>query len=106
MAALYAVGDVYMGGLGTVTYAHDNVVLAFGHPLDWSGESSIYMTNALGGRRVVEHLRTVARSWIRARCAARSTQDRNSGIAGTLAEVPVGVPVTSQATLMPRTARP
>ncbi len=100
VAALFAVGDLYMGGLGTVTYAHDNVVLAFGHPLEWSGESSIYMTNAwVDGvwSSTYDPYKIMDPGKVR----GTITQDRNSGIAGTLAEVPVGVPVTSQATLMP-----
>ena len=100
LAALYAVGDLWVGAAGTVTYAHDNVVLAFGHPLDWMGETSLYLANAW-----VDGIwaSSIEPGKIIAPCMLRGTitEDRNSGIAGTIAELPVTVPVTSQATLMP-----
>ncbi len=100
VAALYAIGDLYMGGLGTVTYAHDNVVLAFGHPLDWTGESDLFMTNAwVDG--VWPSSYEPSKIMDPGKLRGTITQDRNSGIAGTLADVPVSVPVTSQTTLMP-----
>ncbi|HSK48838.1 MAG TPA: hypothetical protein VLA05_12700 [Coriobacteriia bacterium] len=46
VGALAARGDLWFGGLGTVTYTSDNVVLAFGHPAFWDGPTSLYMTNA------------------------------------------------------------
>jgi hypothetical protein len=38
-------GDMWVGGLGTVTYTSGDAVLAFGHPAYWMGPTSLYMTN-------------------------------------------------------------
>jgi len=46
VAAVLASGDVWGGFFGTVTYAHDNVVVAFGHPADYDGPSGLDMANA------------------------------------------------------------
>ena len=101
VAALDAVGDLWVGAAGTVTYAHDNTVLAFGHPLDWTGETSIYLAN--GWVDGVWHSSYEPYKIIDpAKLRGTMTQDRNSGIAGTIAELPVTVPITSQATLTPQ----
>ena len=39
-------GDFWAAYFGTVTYAHDNVVVAFGHPADLDGASGLDMANA------------------------------------------------------------
>jgi hypothetical protein len=101
LAALYCIGDVYVGGLGTVTYAHDDAVLAFGHPLDWTGKSSLFLTNAwVDGMWPSTY--DPSKIMDPGKLRGTITQDRTSGIAGTIAAVPVAVPVTSQATLMPQ----
>ena len=46
VGAVYASGDLWDAYVGTVTYAHDNVVVAFGHPADLDGASGLNMTNA------------------------------------------------------------
>lgn len=46
IAAQVTRGDMWVGGIGTVTYANDGNVLAFGHPAYWSGATSLYMSNA------------------------------------------------------------
>jgi len=46
VAALASRGDLWVGGLGTVTYNDNGTVFAFGHPAFWAGETSLYMTNA------------------------------------------------------------
>lgn len=46
VAALATRGDLWVGGVGTVTYADGPNVLAFGHPAYWTGNTSLYMANA------------------------------------------------------------
>lgn len=46
LAVLESRGDVWYGGIGTVTYADDGDVVAFGHPALYSGPSHLYMLNA------------------------------------------------------------
>ena len=45
VGAMLMHGDVWSGGLGTVTYAHDDVVVAFGHPMFQSGSSGMELAN-------------------------------------------------------------
>ena len=46
VAALSARGDLWVGDIGTVTYANGQNVLAFGHPAFWAGNTALYMANA------------------------------------------------------------
>jgi hypothetical protein len=90
-------GDMWIGGLGTVTYADGNDVLAFGHPAFGTGATSLYMTNVwitgvwpssywpykLGYPSVIQ---------------GAITQDRGAGIMGQLGDPPVEAPVTAEVT--------
>ena len=46
VSALAARGDMWVGGIGTVTYADGDDVLAYGHPAYWTGSTDLYMANA------------------------------------------------------------
>lgn len=46
IAVGYATGDLFTGGVGTVTAICGTTVWAFGHPMDWAGETSLSMHNA------------------------------------------------------------
>jgi len=46
VAALATRGDLWVGGIGTVTYTNGSSVLAFGHSAFWGGASSLYLSNA------------------------------------------------------------
>lgn len=46
VAALYASGDLTIGGVGTVTAICGNSVWAFGHPMAFQGKASAQMANA------------------------------------------------------------
>lgn len=81
VAALSARGDMWVGGVGTVTYTNGANVLAFGHPAYWEGPSALYMSNA-----VVDGIwpssywpYKVARP---AAIRGQFTQDRTAGILG------------------------
>lgn len=88
-------GDMWIGGLGTVTYADGDNVLAFGHPMFQTGVASAYMTNVwitgvwpssywpykLGYPSAIQ---------------GAITQDRSAGVMGALGPLPVEAPVTSE----------
>lgn len=46
VAALYASGDLIVGGIGTVTAICGTSVWAFGHPMSFQGRSALQMANA------------------------------------------------------------
>ncbi|PKQ16338.1 MAG: hypothetical protein CVT67_05145 [Actinobacteria bacterium HGW-Actinobacteria-7] len=46
VAALASWGDFWVGGIGTATYVDSDTVLAFGHPMDWTGSSNYAFANA------------------------------------------------------------
>ena len=101
VAAAFSTGDFWAAYVGTVTYAHDNVVVAFGHPADLDGASGLDMTNA----NVYGIWADSYASYKLVSLGARRgliTQDRTYGIAGELvddvADLPE-VPVTASAAI-------
>ena len=46
IAALQSRGDMWIGGVGTLTYTDGAEALAFGHPAYFTGPTSLYLTNA------------------------------------------------------------
>lgn len=96
VAALATRGDIWVGGLGTVTWADEDRVLAFGHPAFFTGESDLYMCNAwvtgVWPSTYVPYKMgypTAVRGTI--------TQDRNAGIMGELGAPPAEAPLTASA---------
>ena len=43
---LAARGDLWAGGIGTVTYVDTPTVVAFGHPAYYEGDTGLYLCNA------------------------------------------------------------
>ncbi len=102
LGALYVRGDVLMGAAGTVTYVDGAKLLGFGHPLDWLGQTEVYLTNAwVSGiwSSALSPYKLMAPAMLR----GTITQDRNSGVAGLVGPVPVDTTITSSATLGGRT---
>jgi len=95
MGALSARGDMWIGGLGTVTYVDEDEVLAFGHPAYWTGRSSLYMTNAwITG--VWGSQATPYKVGYPAVVQGTVTQDRNAGVMGVVGDAPAETPVTAE----------
>lgn len=46
VAVLAACGDLWAGGIGTVTYVDTPTVVAFGHSAYWTGDSGLFLMNA------------------------------------------------------------
>jgi hypothetical protein len=94
-------GDVWSGFLGTVTYAHDDVVVAFGHPTDfYSGASGMELANAwVHGiwPNQYQPFKLISPGTIR----GTVTQDRLFGVAGTTSLIPLETPLTASVTWLP-----
>jgi hypothetical protein len=95
IAVLASRGDMWMGGVGTVTYANAQNVVAFGHPAYWEGDSGLYMSNAwIDGVWPSSY-----EAYKLARPAAlRGTlvQDRLEGIVGVDGALPPETPITAR----------
>jgi hypothetical protein len=97
IGALATRGDVWVGGLGTVTWANGDTVLAFGHPAFFTGASSLYMSNAwVTG--VWPSLASPYKIGYPTAIRGTITQDRNTGIMGALGAAPAETPLTAHAT--------
>ncbi len=87
MGTLYSTGDLWIGAAGTVTYVDGSTVLAYGHPLDWLGATTAYLTNAwVSGiwQTTYEPYKLMAP----AATQGTVTQDRNSGVEGVIGTLP------------------
>jgi hypothetical protein len=96
VGALASSGDMVFGAAGTVTYATPNTLVAFGHPLFWTGPSGMLLTNAWVDAiwpSTYEPYKLITPTAPR----GTLTQDRSAGIAGRLDVVPEETTVTSHA---------
>jgi hypothetical protein len=95
LVASLSYGDVTYAGIGTATAVCDNEVLAFGHPLLWSGRSTLSMH---GAEAIYIQRDTVFGSFKVANPSAPSgqiTDDRLAGLRGLLGKSPLSTDVTS-----------
>jgi hypothetical protein len=96
IAALVSRGDLWVGGVGTVTYTDDDNVLAFGHPAYWRGASSYYMANAW-----IEDIWPSSYEPYKigdpGKIRGTITQDRSAGILGKLDSFPAETTITAHA---------
>lgn len=102
MGALFSRGDYWSGAAGTVTYVDGTKLLGFGHPLAWIGETDMYLTNALVSgiwKSAYTPYKLIAPAALR----GTITQDRNSGVAGSIGPAPADTTVTATATFAGRT---
>jgi hypothetical protein len=97
-AAALSVGDVTVAGVGTTTLVCEGRVVAFGHPMSWTGDATL-------GARAADTITIVADpifgSYKLANVAesvGTVTQDRLAGIAGEIGVGPDTSPVTSTVT--------
>jgi len=95
LAASLSYGDITSAGIGTATAVCGREVLAFGHPMLWSGPSTLSMH---GAEAIYIQRDTVFGSFKVANPSAPSgqiTQDRLAGLRGLLGKVPLSTDVTS-----------
>ena len=86
-------GDMSLGALGTVTWTGDDgKVLAFGHSFMQRGESNFFMTKAwvLG---VIPNLQSGYKVGNIGEPVGSITQDRSTGIGGSLGALPKSIPL-------------
>ena len=97
-AAALSIGDVTVAGVGTTTFVCDGQAVAFGHPMNWTGETTL-------GARAADTI-TIVQDPIFgsyklaniAESVGTVTQDRLAGIAGPLGVGPASSPITSTIT--------
>jgi len=95
VAALATRGDMWVGGIGTVTYTDGDTVLAYGHPAYWTGATSLYMCNAwIAG--VWPSLNEPYKVGEPAALQGTFTQDRGAGIMGSVGATPAEAPLTAE----------
>ena len=97
-AAAMSLGDVTVAGIGTTTFVCDDRVVAFGHPFNWTGRTTMAI-RAADTITIVQD--PIFGSYKLANIAENQgtlTQDRLAGIAGVLGEGPETSPVTSTVT--------
>lgn len=94
-AAALSLGDVTLAGVGTTTFVCYEQAIAFGHPFNWSGETTM-AARAADTITIVED--SIFGSYKLANIAENAgvvTSDRLAGIAAHLGEGPATVPVTT-----------
>jgi hypothetical protein len=96
VGALYSRGDLWYGGLGTVTYAENGEVLLFGHPMDWAGSTSMYLTNAWMNGIWPSQYEPYKMGYPTA-IQGTITQDRYNGVLGEVGAPPAEIAVTARA---------
>jgi hypothetical protein len=97
-AAAMSVGDVTVAGIGTTTFVCDGKVVAFGHPFNWTGDTTMSINAADTITIVADPIFGSYKLANIAEGVGTLTQDRLAGIAGVLGTAPDGSPVTSTVT--------
>jgi hypothetical protein len=101
LVATESTGDIVFGGLGTITSVCANRVVGFGHPMEFTGNSTFGMAGAdalfiqgdsLGSPFKVANIGGLL---------GTIDQDRMTGISGPLGPLPEATPVTSTVTYHP-----
>lgn len=96
-AVMLSRGSLWAGGVGTVTYATTGTLLAFGHPMEWSGATGLSLTNAwvhgIWGSSL-EPYKLASPTQLR----GEVTQDRIAGVAARLDRLPDETAIAATAT--------
>lgn len=97
MAALLSRGDLWYGGIGTTTYVtSDDEVVGFGHPLMHEGATELYLANAwIDG--IWANQMFPFKLGRPGAVRGTVTQDRSSGVAGVIGQMPDEAAVTARA---------
>lgn len=96
VSAMYSLGDIALGALGTVTYRDGNNVYAFGHPLDDAGRRSLLLADAYVYDVVANPGVDFATSYKLAspgHAEGTLTNDNPEGVIGQLGALPPVIPV-------------
>jgi hypothetical protein len=99
IAATLSHGDVTAGGVGTATTVCDGRVVAFGHPMLFSGPSTMTMHPATAVYVQPDSLGSPFKVANIAAPAGTITDDRLTGITGTFEELPDALTLSSKVTM-------
>ena len=101
VGVLMARGDVLFGAAGTVTWNDGDRVVMFGHPFYGDGDVQYYMTAAVVNGVWSSNMDAYK---LMTPGAVRGSvlQDRGSGVAGRLGDMPLETPVTGSVELRPQ----
>jgi hypothetical protein len=97
-AAAMSLGDVTTAGIGTATFVCDGKAVAFGHPFNWTGDTTMAIRAADTITIVKDPIFGNYKLANIAESLGTLTQDRLAGIAGTLGDAPAGSPIVSTVT--------
>lgn len=97
VGALASRGDVWYGGVGTVTYGTTDTVVAFGHPMLWEGSSGLDLVNAWVDGVWPSSYEPYKIAGV-GKLRGTLTQDRGAGILGTLDFLPDEATITASVT--------
>lgn len=89
-------GDLWYGGIGTVTYVNGNNLLAFGHPAFQTGTTALDMTNA-SVEKIWQSSDTPFKLADPGALCGAITQDRSAGILGKLGTYANETTITARA---------
>ena len=103
VAVLMARGDVLFGAAGTVTWSDGDRVVMFGHPFFGAGAVQFYMTNAVVSGMWSSNI-TPYKLLTPGSVRGSVLQDRGTGVAGRIGDMPVETPVTGRVELQPQGA--
>jgi hypothetical protein len=101
-AAAMSLGDVTVAGIGTTTFVCHGQAVAFGHPFNWTGDTTMAVRAADTITIVQDPIFGNYKMANIAENLGTLTQDRLAGIVGSLGAGPVGSPVTSTVTDLDR----
>jgi hypothetical protein len=96
--AAMSLGDITVAGVGTTTFVCDGRAVAFGHPFNWTGETTM---GARAGDTITIVSDPVFGSYKLSNIGesvGTLTQDRLAGIVANLGAGPTGAPITSTVT--------
>jgi hypothetical protein len=95
-SAVISTGDLTFGGIGTETATCGNLSLAFGHPFDFTGRTSLGLNGANVVTVVADQLHQYSYKWADiTEPHGTVDQDRFSGIRGIDGTYPDAIPITS-----------
>jgi hypothetical protein len=97
-AAAMSLGDVTTAGIGTATFVCNGKAVAFGHPFNWTGDTTMAIRAADTITIVKDPIMGNYKLANIAESLGTLTQDRLAGIVGSLGDAPAGSPITSTVT--------
>ena len=101
VAVLLARGDVLFGGAGTVTWNDGDRVVLFGHPFFGAGSVQFYMTSAVVNG-IWSSNYDPYKLMTPGSVLGSVLQDRGTGVAGRIGDMPLETPITGSVELQPQ----